>query len=33
MTPTRLDPMADAVIHADLVMTLEEIGKILNQRS
>jgi len=33
MTSTRLDPLADAVIHADIVATLEEIGKIVNQRS
>ncbi len=32
-TPTRLDPMADAVIRGDIVATLEEIGKILNQGS
>jgi len=33
MTPTRLDSMADAVIRGDIVATLEEIGKIVNQRS
>jgi len=33
MTPTHLDSMADAVIHADIVGALGEIEKYVNRES